>query len=71
MRSAVVTALLVAVIGAACTRDSGSTEAFCDQVRLVSGVQRVDAHRFYEREGMRFEAKYFSMDLGQAPRARS
>ncbi len=35
----------------------------CDQVRLVSGVQRVDAHRFYEREGMRYEAKYFSMDL--------
>lgn len=35
----------------------------CDQLRLVSGVQRADAHRFYEREGMRFEAKYFSMEL--------
>jgi len=35
----------------------------CRQLRLVSGVQRIDAHRFYEREGMRFEAKYFSMDV--------
>lgn len=35
----------------------------CRQLRLVSGVQRADAHRFYAREGMRFEAKYFSMDL--------
>ncbi len=36
----------------------------CRQVRLVSGVRRVDAHRFYEREGMVWEAKYFSMDVG-------
>lgn len=36
----------------------------CRQLRLVSGVQRADAHRFYEREGMAWEAKYFSMDLG-------
>ncbi|MBO9717363.1 MAG: GNAT family N-acetyltransferase [Pseudoxanthomonas sp.] len=35
----------------------------CRQLRLVSGVQRVDAHRFYQREGMAWEAKYFSMDL--------
>lgn len=35
----------------------------CAQMRLVSGVQRADAHRFYEREGMAWEAKYFSMDL--------
>ena len=35
----------------------------CRQLRLVSGVQRVDAHRFYEREGMTWEAKYFSKDL--------
>lgn len=35
----------------------------CQQVRLVSGVKRADAHRFYEREGMVWEAKYFSMDL--------
>ena len=36
----------------------------CRQLRLVSGVQRIDAHRFYERAGMAWEAKYFSMDLG-------
>jgi GNAT superfamily N-acetyltransferase len=36
----------------------------CRQMRLVSGVQRADAHRFYEREGMAWEAKYFSMNLG-------
>lgn len=36
----------------------------CRQLRLLSGVQRTDAHRFYEREGMAWEAKYFSMDLG-------
>lgn len=35
----------------------------CRQLRLVSGVQRSDAHRFYAREGMAWEAKYFSMDL--------
>lgn len=35
----------------------------CRQLRLVSGVQRADAHRFYAREGMAWEAKYFSMDL--------
>lgn len=35
----------------------------CRQLRLVSGVSRVDAHRFYERETMAFEAKYFSLDL--------
>ena len=35
----------------------------CRQMRLVSGVRRADAHRFYEREGMRWEAKYFSKDL--------
>lgn len=35
----------------------------CTQLRLVSGLQRHDAHRFYEREGLRHEAKYFSLDL--------
>ena len=35
----------------------------CNQVRLVSGVKRTDAHRFYERKGMRHEAKYFSIDV--------
>lgn len=35
----------------------------CAQVRLVSGTQRIDAHRFYENKGMKFEAKYFSLNL--------
>jgi len=35
----------------------------CQQLRLVSGVKRKDAHRFYEREGMTFEAHYYSMNL--------
>lgn len=35
----------------------------CSQVRLVSRVSRVDAHRFYLRKGMRLEAHYFSMDV--------
>jgi len=35
----------------------------CLQVRLVSNVRRVDAHRFYLRKGMAQEAHYFSMDV--------
>ena len=35
----------------------------CLQVRLVSRVSRVDAHRFYLRRGMTLEAHYFSMGL--------
>ncbi|HEU4591769.1 MAG TPA: GNAT family N-acetyltransferase [Steroidobacteraceae bacterium] len=35
----------------------------CRQLRLVSNVRRVDAHRFYQRKGMTLEAHYFSMDL--------
>jgi len=35
----------------------------CRQVRLVSNVKRVDAHRFYVRKGMRHEAHYFSIDV--------
>jgi ribosomal protein S18 acetylase RimI-like enzyme len=35
----------------------------CRQVRLVSRVSRVDAHRFYLRQGMNLEAHYFSMDV--------
>lgn len=35
----------------------------CRQVRLVSGVQRTDAHRFYARQGMVNEAKYFSLNV--------
>jgi GNAT superfamily N-acetyltransferase len=35
----------------------------CRQVRLVSNVKRVDAHRFYLRKGMSIEAHYFSMNV--------
>jgi GNAT superfamily N-acetyltransferase len=35
----------------------------CRQVRLVSHVRRVDAHRFYVRKGMKAEAHYFSLDV--------
>lgn len=35
----------------------------CRQLRLVSGVKRIDAHRFYLRKGMVFEAHYFSMNV--------
>lgn len=35
----------------------------CLQVRLVSHVSRLDAHRFYLRKGMHLEAHYFSMNL--------
>lgn len=35
----------------------------CRQVRLVSRVGRLDAHRFYTRKGMTLEAHYFSMSL--------
>ncbi len=35
----------------------------CAQIKLVSGVKRKDAHRFYERKGMTFEAHYFSLNL--------
>jgi len=35
----------------------------CRQLRLVSNVRRLDAHRFYVRKGMSLEAHYFSMDV--------
>jgi hypothetical protein len=40
-----------------------ANEAKCKQVRLVSNVRRIDAHRFYERKGMTREAYYFSMNV--------
>jgi GNAT superfamily N-acetyltransferase len=38
-------------------------EADCRHVRLLSGVQREAAHRFYRRKGMSLDAYYFSLDL--------
>lgn len=43
---------------AALGRDAG-----CRHLRLLSGVQREAAHRFYQRKGMKLEAHYFSIDL--------
>jgi GNAT superfamily N-acetyltransferase len=43
-----------------------ASEAQCKQVRLVSNVRRIDAHRFYERKGMAREAYYFSMNVKSA-----
>ncbi len=42
---------------------SHAREHDCSQVRLVSRVSRLDAHRFYLRKGMRLEAHYFSLDV--------
>jgi len=35
----------------------------CQQFHLDSGVQRKDAHRFYEREGMAITGYHFAEDL--------
>jgi len=35
----------------------------CDHLRLLSGVQRFDAHRFYLMKRMSIEAHYFTMKL--------
>ena len=35
----------------------------CRELRLLSGVKRTDAHRFYLRKGMLIEAHYFSMKV--------
>jgi GNAT superfamily N-acetyltransferase len=36
-----------------------AAESGCEQLRLDSGVQRKDAHRFYEREGMEMASLHF------------
>jgi GNAT superfamily N-acetyltransferase len=38
-------------------------EAGCRHLRLLSGIQREAAHRFYRRKGMSLDAYYFSLDL--------
>lgn len=39
-------------------------QAGCGQLHLESGVQRKDAHRFYEREGMAVTSLHFAETLG-------
>ena len=41
-------------------RDQG-----CGQLHLDSGTQRIDAHRFYEREGVTTTGKHFAQVLGE------
>lgn len=36
-------------------------ELGCKQLHLDSGVQRVDAHRFYQREGFNLSSHHFSI----------
>jgi GNAT superfamily N-acetyltransferase len=35
----------------------------CSQLHLDSGVQRKDAHRFYEREGMTFSSHHYAIKI--------
>ncbi len=37
----------------------------CRGLELDSGVQRKDAHRFYEREGLKVRAYHFQISLGE------
>jgi len=43
-----------------------ATEHGCAQLHLDSGIQRKDAHRFYEREGMRMASLHFVVDPAPA-----
>ncbi|MDH4228985.1 MAG: GNAT family N-acetyltransferase [Nitrospirota bacterium] len=38
-------------------------KAGCDQLHLDSGVQRMDAHRFYEAHHMEFTSHHFRLNL--------
>lgn len=38
-------------------------ENSCEQLHLDSGIQRKDAHRFYEREGMIFTSHHYSIKI--------
>jgi GNAT superfamily N-acetyltransferase len=40
-----------------------AAQAGCGQLHLDSGVQRKDAHRFYEREGMTAAALHFAQTI--------
>lgn len=39
--------------------DEKAQENNCQQLHLDSGIQRKDAHRFYEREGMMFASRHY------------
>ncbi len=40
-----------------------ATTVACGQLHLDSGLQRTDAHRFYDREGMTMAGLYFVMQV--------
>lgn len=42
-------------------------EEGCEQFHLDSGTQRLDAHRFYQREGMSITSHHFTLDLRESP----
>ena len=42
---------------------SEAREQGCAQLHLDSGIQREDAHRFYEREGMTFASHHYVSQL--------
>ncbi len=46
-------------------RDRAERES-CAALELDSGIQRKDAHRFYEREGLRLVGYHFAVELGSA-----
>lgn len=41
-------------------------EESCTSLELDSGIQRKDAHRFYEREGLRLVGYHFAVEVGSA-----
>lgn len=45
-----------------------ASEAGCEQLELASNARRVDAHRFYEREGMDKSHVHFTMPLSPTVR---
>lgn len=40
-----------------------AAQSGCKQVRLVSNVRRIDAHRFYLRKGMTLDAHFFCINV--------
>jgi len=45
-------------------------ERGCSELHLDSGVQRTDAHRFYEREGMELSSFHYKVALGPSTNER-
>jgi len=35
----------------------------CQQLHLDSGIQRIEAHRFYNREGLEFTSKHYAVEI--------